>query len=159
MSISVDLLAIGAVGDAMCEGGEEANPACASGGAVHLYRLGQGAWHHEARLQGIATQAGDRFGASLGLGGGSLVIGVPGADGCGRGINGDNAGQACQESGAVEIFRPVDGDWAQVMRLQLPEREERETPSAHGSFGAAMSVDGDTVVIGAPGSSTVTVFE
>ena len=88
-----------------------------------------------------------------------MVIGVPGADGCGRGINGDDTQAGCPEAGAVEIFRPLHGDWAQVMRLQLPEREEREAQSAHGGFGTTMSVDGDTVVIGAPGSSTVTVFE
>ena len=159
LSLSIDLMAIGAVGDAMCEGNDRVSSNCTAGGAVHVYRLLQGGWRHEARLQGLSTEAGDRFGDTVGLGAGSLIVGVPGADGCGRGINGDDSDNECPESGAIEIFRPVDGDWAQVMRLQLPERGDDTRPTNHGSFGDTLSIDGDTVVVGAPGSNTVTVFE
>ncbi len=159
LSLSVDLMAVGAVGDAMCEGDGRVSEACTSGGAVHLYRLTQGAWRHEARLQGIRTERGDRFGQSVGLGAGSLLVGVPGADGCGRGVNGEDNDSGCPEAGAVEVFRALDGDWVQVMRVQLPESEEGEVASDHAGFGTLLNVDGDSVTIAAPGAGSVSVFE
>ena len=63
-----------------------------------------------------------------------------------------------REAGAVVVFRPVDGTWRPVMRLQTPE-DERGRPALHQGFGSVLDLDGHTAVIGAPGAETVTVFE
>lgn len=51
------------------------------------------------------TGAGDAFGYSVALAGTALVIGALSEDGATSGINGDDANNAAQTSGAVYILR------------------------------------------------------
>jgi hypothetical protein len=160
ISLSVDMLAVGAVGDALCEGGALASDACALGGAVHLYRLVRGGWVHQVRLEGERTMRGDRFGDAVAVGSELVMVGVTGEDDCGRGVDGEqSSGGTCQEAGAVVVFRPLDGSWRPVLRLQTPADEDDRRPAIHRGFGGFLDLDGHTVLVGAPGAETVTVFE
>ena len=102
--------------------------------------------------------AGDRFGDAIAVGSEVVVVGATGEDSCSRGIEGEPDQATCQEAGAAFVFRPTDGAWLPVMRLQTPEDEETTPPNHHG-FGGALSLDGDTVVVGSPGAATITIFE
>jgi len=76
--------------------------------------------------------AADRFGWSVAIDGDTVVIGVPG----------NNTGPATP--GSVYIFRTDDSGatFAQVTKLTAV--------AAHGQFGIAVAIDGDTVVVGSP---------
>jgi hypothetical protein len=80
---------------------------------------------------------GDRFGESLALSGGNLIVGAPGHQG--------TAGQP--SAGAVYRFRfaTVDG-WQQLSRLQAADEQ------ADAQFGSAVAGNGATIVVGAPGA-------
>ena len=80
----------------------------------------------------VASDAASDFGWSVAIDGDTVVIGVPG----------NNTVPATP--GSVYIFRTDDGGatFAQVTKLTAV--------AAHGQFGIAVAIDGDTVVVGAP---------
>lgn len=116
-------LAVGAPGDARY--GIDA-------GAVHIYRETSEGWVHEQRLHPHEPSPRARFGASLALDGARLAVGAPGDDENGTG------------SGAVHLFRLTEGRAVPGIVLRSPN------PSADGSFGACVDIDGERLVVGAP---------
>ena len=80
----------------------------------------------------VASDAASDFGWSVAIDGDTVVIGVPG----------NNTVPATP--GSVYIFRTDDGGatFAQVTKLTAV--------AAHGQFGIAVAIDGDTVVVGSP---------
>lgn len=108
-----------------------------SGGTapVFVYRFDGADWVNEAQLHGDDPTADDGFGLSLALDGNVLVVGAPWDD------------EACKgncNGGAVYIFRFVDGTWQQDAKLHSSDILGAD------EFGSAVSVDGDTVLIGSP---------
>jgi hypothetical protein len=131
LSLSQDTLAAGALNE-----GQQ--------GRVHLYERDQGGrdrWGQVAVIAASDGEHGDQFGQSVSLSGDTLAVGAPGVDhGC------EPSGQDCN-SGAVYIFqRDLDapGTWTQVIELTV----DHDSPDAY--FGTALSLDGDTLIIGAP---------
>ncbi len=132
---------VGATGD------DDAAP---DAGAAYVFRLDPdtGDWGLQQKLTADDGTAGDAFGASVSVAGGTALVGAS--------LDGDAAGQ----SGAAYVFR-FDGDasaWAQE-QLLLPAQ-----PVVVGRFGHAVLVQGDLAFVGAPAdlSSTepgaVTIF-
>ena len=80
----------------------------------------------------VASDAASDFGWSVAIDGDTVVIGVPGNE------------TAPATPGSVYIFRTDDGGatFAQVTKLTAV--------AAHGQFGIAVAIDGDTVVVGSP---------
>jgi hypothetical protein len=105
-------------------------------GIVLLYALSSTAGDTPAAiLQPEDPQPGDRFGESLALSGGTLVVGAPGHRG--------SAGQPA--AGAAYIFLPATGT-RQAARLQAADE------TAHAELGSAVGVSGTTVAVGAAGA-------
>ena len=89
-------------------------------------------------------QIGDRFGASVALDGGLLLVGAPGVD----------------PAGAAYVFRLQGGQWVQEQKLIGSEAQPGD------AFGASVALDGEVLVVGAPGptdggtqSGSVYLFE
>lgn len=122
--MSGGLMVVGAPGD---------NAAGEHSGAAYVYRQEGTAWIREARLLGDDTQAGHEFGTAVSISGDTVAVGAgedifwsPGA-------------------AAAYVFRRIDGNWVQEARL---------SPSDAGvsaSFGRAVSLSGETLVVGSPG--------
>jgi choice-of-anchor B domain-containing protein len=111
-------------------------PGAKGGGAVYVYERGSaGRWTERARLTPATAAEGDRFGASVAMKGGLLLVGAPGREG---------------EKGAVVVFGRGKGaaDWTARGVMQ------GSGTSANDWFGASVAFDGQRALIGAPGAST-----
>ena len=84
-----------------------------------------------SKLDGVG---GDKFGYAVAVDGDTAVIGAYQDNGKGA------------DSGAVYVFSRVEGVWTQAAKLTAFDGE------AYDNFGISVAVDGDTVVVGAPGN-------
>jgi len=127
-SISGDLVIAGAPGDD--DKGTEA------GCAYVFARQAGGAYGQVSRLLPADLAGHDVFGTSVSISGDIAVVGAPGDDEHGS------------SAGAAYVFgRDVGGtnNWGQITKLHAGD------PQPGDFFGLSVSVDGDFVIIGAPG--------
>ena len=127
-------------------------------GAVTVYRRSGSAWSIEAFVK--APKAGFRndFGEALALSpdGSILVVGAPGEGSAATGVFAptDAGYQAALDSrgggGGAYVYRRSDAAWSVEAFVKVP------VAGAGGAFGAdlALSDDGSTLVVGAPGESS-----
>jgi FG-GAP repeat protein len=95
----------------------------------------------EATLASPLADAGDLFGAALAARAGSILVGTP-------------RGHAYPPGDvAADLFQRRGGGWTHVRRFQVPD--EPDVPS----FGTAVAMDEDRVVVGAPQVQAVFVFD
>ncbi|MCP4750803.1 MAG: DUF1566 domain-containing protein, partial [Proteobacteria bacterium] len=92
----------------------------------------------------------------IAISGDTLVVGVQNEDACGSSIiNGTTAtaNDSCGESGAVYVYKRTGTDWAQEAYIKAANANPSD------NFGASVDIDGDTIVVGAPGedSSDITI--
>lgn len=133
-------------------------------GVVHVYVRTAGVWSHQAMLTtaalaGISNRGfAHDFGSSVGIHGNTVVVGAPGEDSSSAGV--DSVPEVVfpyigVDSGAAYVFvrNPQNNQWSQQAYLKA------STATPNDQFGSAVSVNGDTVVVGAPrNSSAVSVF-
>lgn len=94
-----------------------------------------------------ASNAGewDNFGTSLSVSGDIMVIGAPGEDGAGPHGYADPSNNSLENSGAAYVFVWNGNQWVQEAYLKAT------TPDANDRFGSSVAIDGETIVVGAPG--------
>jgi hypothetical protein len=137
-----DLLAISATGESSSAtgiNGDESNNDAMNSGAVYVFRLDGNTWVQEAYLKASNADGNDRFGSALALDGDTLVVGAVDDEG------------ANAETGSAYVFVRSAGGWTEEARLNATAYGNRD------DFGAAVAIDGDTIVVGAPsedGSAT-----
>ena len=99
-------------------------------GAVYVFtRDEEGSWNEGAAIAASDAEADDRFGATVAIADGQLVIGAPGKD---------------NREGLVYIFGMTDTGWAEVDQIS-PFGLARNN-----RFGSAIAVGGDMLLISAP---------
>ncbi len=102
-------------------------------GAVYLFAYAQSQWQLAQKLSAPSVTAGDRFGASLALDDGTLVVGAPQFD------------QPNNNAGAVFVFtQGDDGSWAHQVTLTAADGKSGDR------LGTAVALFGDRVAAGAP---------
>lgn len=117
--------------------GDEAAPA----GIVYAYRRGpDGRWTEAQRFRAPTSASGDAFGAAIAMSGDRALVGAPFAAG------GDGTLEA---AGRVFEYRLRNGTWQ--ASGELPVEAE-----AQASFGSAITMDGDRVLVGAPNAGSGT---
>lgn len=99
-------------------------------GLVDVYRRDTAGWSLHQTLAPNDGSSGDEFGRAIAADGDVVVIGAPAKN---------------QRRGAAYVYRKSAGTWALEATLLAAD------PQADASFGSAAAIDGDTVVIGAPG--------
>ena len=97
----------------------------------------------QAYLKASNTEAGDRFGDAVSLSGDTLVVGALFEDSNATGANGDGTDNSASGSGAAYVFTRSGGVWSQQAYLKASNTE------AGDRFGGAVSLSGDTLVVGA----------
>ena len=102
-------------------------------GAAYVYERQSGGWSQVAELVASDGEAGDLFGASVGIAENYVVVGAPGDD---------NDGGA--DVGAVYIFLRGSDGWSEQARL-LPS-----AGATQDSFGVAVAIDGELIAVGSP---------
>ncbi|MBW2735539.1 MAG: cadherin-like beta sandwich domain-containing protein, partial [Deltaproteobacteria bacterium] len=96
-------------------------------------------------LKASNTDSEDNFGISVSLSGDTLAVGAPGDASSATGVHGDQANNTLAWSGAVYIFTREGSTWSQQAYLKASNTGE------HDNFGSGVSLQGDTLAVGARG--------
>ncbi|MCB0273059.1 MAG: FG-GAP repeat protein, partial [Bdellovibrionales bacterium] len=120
-------------------------------GAAYVFKRTGNLWNHEAMLKAPLNTAdmNDWFGASVSVQGDTIVVGAPYEDSNQSWIiNGTFASSdnSVANAGAAYIFKRNGNTWAQEAFVKAP----LNIPDTNELFGSTVSIDNDTVVIGAP---------
>lgn len=118
--------------------GASADLAGVDSGSVVVLTRGSTGWTSAPAFAAADTSAGDAFGDAVALDGDTLVVGAPFEDQRGAG------------AGAAYVFVRGPSGWVQQAKLL-----GADTTMSDG-FGSAVDVDGDTIVVGAPGADDAT---
>ena len=108
-----------------------------SKGAAYLFIKPAGGWNGDmtetAKLTASDAADNDEFGISVSVDGSTIVVGAHQDDDA---TNGDN-------SGSAYVFTKVSGIWGQKAKLTASDAATND------AFGISVSVDGNTIVVGA----------
>ena len=105
----------------------------------------------QAYLKASNTEAYDNFGYAVSLSGDTLVVGAYGESSNATGVNAGASAEADNSAfraGAVYVFTRTGSTWNQQAYLKA------SNTGAGDNFGCAVSVSGDTLVVGAPGEAS-----
>lgn len=112
-------------------------------GAGYIFTMAGTGWVNVFEKSGAAEA--DNFGAAVALDGEFMAVGAPGAD-----------ASSLTDSGAVALYRRNFGGadtWAWKKDLAA------SSPAVGGRYGQSVSLYGDTLVVGASGQGTVSIYE
>jgi FG-GAP repeat len=129
VSVAVD-------GDTAVVGAHLDDDAGGNAGASYVFQRSGSSWTEEAKL--IASDAAiitGEFGFSVAVSGDTAVVGAP---------SDDDAGP---RSGSAYVFMRSGSSWTEEAKLTASDAEMDDR------FGDSVAIDGDTVVVGAPGDS------
>ena len=102
-------------------------------GAVYVFRKAGDTWVESQKLTANDSGMSDTFGSAVRLSGNTLVVGASNAP-----INGHD------NQGAAYVFLETNGIWTQVQKLTSDDG------ATFDNFGAAVTVQGSTILVGAP---------
>ena len=102
-------------------------------GAAHAYECVDDRWELDTKLVAARGSVRDEFGASVAIQGDRIAVGAPGDD------------EKARQAGSAYVFRRTSGGWREEARLIA------EDGRANSLLGQAIAIDGDRVVVGAPG--------
>ena len=128
IALEENRLVIGAVGS---DGGA---------GAAYVYHFDGNDWGFVQKLPPDPAPSGVKFGTAVALDGDVIVVGA------------DEDGEHGTQSGAAYVFRFDGKQWAREQKLFAPDA------LAFDFFGRAVSVRGDTVLVGNPFAFTTTTY-
>ena len=151
MAISGDTIVVGALfedsGSTGINGDQNNDNAPASGAAYVFVRNGT-TWTQQAYLKASNTEASDEFGAAVGISGDTIVVGAAAESSSATGVNGDQADNSAEGSGAAYVFVRSGTTWTQQAYLKASDTEEGA------DFAYSVAISGDTVVVGAIGEAS-----
>lgn len=137
--------------------GDQADNGGFDTGAVYVFTRQGGRWTQQAYLKASNTGDWDVFGFSLALSadGNTLAVSAPREDSNARGMDGNQADNSAEESGAVYVFVRANGTWSQQAYVKASNTDAGD----QFGFSLALSGDGNTLAVGAEGegSSATTI--
>ncbi len=123
--------------------GDQMNNLATNAGAVYVFTRSNGEWSQQAYLKASNAEGGDNFGFSVALLGDTIAVGAKYEDSAANVVNGDQLDNAASNAGAVYVFTRSNGEWSQQAYLKASNAETGD------SFGASVSLSGNTLVVGA----------
>ncbi|QRR33362.1 FG-GAP repeat protein [Hydrogenophaga sp. YM1] len=157
LALSADgqTLAIGAINESSAAtgvGGDPDDNTAQSSGAVYVFGRARDSWSQLAYVKASNTLGNAAFGGAIALSadGQVMAVGSPYEASGARGIDGDPHNNAATGSGAVYLFDRPGGQWRQSAYVKASNAD------ADDNFGTsvALSGDGDTLAVGAPGEGS-----
>ena len=132
--------------------GDQLNNSASNSGAVYVYVRTGDIWSQQAYLKASNTEATDSFGNSLSISGDGNTIAISAylESSNATGVNGDQASNSANGSGAVYVFNRTGSTWSQQSYLKASNTE------AGDGFGidVSLSKDGNTLAVGARGEDS-----
>jgi len=103
-----------------------------------------------AYIKAPTIQEGDFFGSDVAISGSIMVVGAPWEDSAADGVDGDQADDSAEDSGAAFVFEHDGTAWIEQAYLKASNSDGTPgTYSPHDEFGSAVAISGDTIVVGA----------
>jgi len=130
-------------GAAVGVNGNQVDNGAVDAGAAYVFVRAGGTWIQQAYLKASNTGAGDQFGRTVAIDGDTVVVGAWTEDSAAVGVGGNQADDSAVDSGAAYVFVRSGGTWSQQAYLKA------SNTGAGDRFGRAVSLSGDTIVIGA----------
>ena len=140
------MLAVGAfreASNATGVGGNQADNGANASGAVYVFTRSGTTWSQQAYLKASNTGAFDNFGYSVALSGDTLAVGASREDSNATGVNGNQANNSANGSGAVYLFTRSGTTWSQQAYLKA------SNTGAGDRFGSSVALSGDVLAVGA----------
>jgi FG-GAP repeat len=131
--------------------GNENDDSAYSSGAVYVYTRSGAGWLQQAYLKASNTGANDQFGNAVAISadGSTLAVAAVFEDSGATGINGNQADNSVEESGAVYVFTRSGAAWTQQAYIKASNTGGRDDGDTFG-YAIALSDDGATLAVGAP---------
>ena len=155
LSADGNTLAVAAYGEksnATGINGDQTNTLLQIAGAVYVFTRSGTNWEQQAYVKASNTNDYQYFGGSVALSadGNTLAVGAYGESSNATGINGDQTNTLSQTAGAVYVFTRSGTNWEQQTYVKA------SNTNVYQNFGgsAALSVDGNTLAVGAHGESS-----
>ncbi len=128
------------------------NNLATNSGAVYIFTKGADGWIQQAYIKASNTGAGDRFGFSVDLNheGDVLAIGAYREDSAARGVDGSQGDNSATDSGAVYLFTRTGNQWVQQAYIKAGNSGSGD----NFGYSVALSGDGRTLAVGAPGEDS-----
>ncbi len=123
--------------------GNQANNSAYDAGAVYVFVRNGTTWSQQAYLKASNTDAYDEFGDSVAIAGNTIVVGAYGEDSSATGVNGNQASDSAEDSGAAYVFVRSGTTWSQQAYLKA------SNTGTYDSFGDLVAIAEDTIVVGA----------
>jgi len=111
---------------------------------IELDRETKRRFSQRAYLKASNADSNDLFGYSMALSGDTLVVGAYLEDGFATGVDGNQADNSADGSGAVYVFVRHGGSWLQQAYIKASNTRSGD------QFGRAVAISGDTLIVGAP---------
>ncbi|MFN7924107.1 MAG: FG-GAP repeat protein [Bryobacteraceae bacterium] len=128
--------------------GDQSDNSVPYSGAAYVFVRTVTAWNQQAYLKASNPGLSDFFGRSVSLSGDTLVVGAVDEDSNAKGVNGNQSDNGAINSGAAYVFVRSSGAWAQQAYLKASNTDTNDF------FGIAVSISGDTLVVGAAQESS-----
>ena len=118
-----------------------------SAGAAYVFTRTGNTWSPQAYLKADNSESQDLFGIGLAISGNTIVVGAYNEDGSGAGVNPPDSNNL-PNSGAAYVFVRNGNTWSQQAYLKA------SNPGLTDQFGEAVSISGDTMIVGAINEDT-----
>jgi hypothetical protein len=128
--------------------GNESDNSADNAGAAYVFTRSAGTWSQQAYLKASNTGAFDRFGSSVAISGGTVVVGAHLEDSSSTGVNGNGADNSATFAGAAYVFTRSVGVWSQQAYLKA------SNTGVNDQFGTSVAISGETIVVGAHGEDS-----
>ncbi|MFN9028966.1 MAG: SdrD B-like domain-containing protein, partial [Betaproteobacteria bacterium] len=127
--------------------GNQADNSAIDSGAVYVYTRSGSTWNQQAYVKASNTDAYDYFGYTVALSadGSTLAVGAYMEDSAATGINGNQANNSAESSGAVYVYARSGSTWSQQAYVKASNTEAGD----FFSVAVALSADGNTLAVGA----------
>ena len=123
------------------------NNATDSGAAYVFFRVG-GVWSQQAYLKASNTESQDQFGKAVAISRDTIVVGNPFDASDSNGINADDQNNNALKAGSAYVFVRNINVWSQQAYLKA------SNANGNDQFGGAVSVSGDSIIVGAIGEDS-----
>jgi hypothetical protein len=128
--------------------GDDTDNGASASGAAYVFTRTASVWSQQAYLKASNTDVNDTFGYSVAIDGDTMAVSAVGDDSSATGVNGDEADNSAENSGAAYVFTRTGGVWSQQAYLKASNTD------MYDGFGYSVAVSADRIVVGASGESS-----
>jgi hypothetical protein len=153
VAISGDTVVVGAPyedSNATGVGGNQTDNSANAAGAAYVFVRSGTTWSQQAYLKASNTNASDWFGSAVAISGDTIVVGAFFEASNATGVNGNQTDNSVLQAGAAYVFVRSGVTWSQQAYLKASNTGAGDT------FGSAVAISGDTIVVGAYGEDSNT---